>query len=615
MSDEFTITPAPEQKEEKRPVLAKGNAPPSPQTSPQDFTISPSPSTGAVIGNWYDEHVARPYRKAGAQGAVIGLGMLGPAAALSTPLRIAFMTTMGGGAEAYAQLVGRALGAKDTPKTSGEAALEIGKEGAIQGGAEVLGAGLTEVASKIGSTAVKAKELLDFARKWDMPLSGPEATGGATGKLVQTLGQSMVGGRGFGEAMRTKFFAGLNVGVEDTVQSFAKQLTQAEAGQEIKSGFKIAQDNFRKMSTSMYEGFLGRVESIAGKSPVVDFSKEALEEGKKIVGEIGQARMKYPEFKEPADIQKLMKSFVPQAGYGIPAERMTETQLPKLTIREAQTLRSWIRDLKGSENKEVQRLAFRFEKVVDDGMKSALDKIPTEGKATLKTELDAIDASYHEGKELFEGKAFKTLVDKYPEHMAHDIGLTDVTAMGDVKKALVKYGQDPEKWNLFRRMWLQDKIGAAEMTDAEPGQRLAKGVADLADSFKSKAKPMADEFFADPTGRRVLDNIDKFAQLTRSKVGLNVRSDSHLFVNYSIVHALLLGALKLGGRSSAALATAMIPAGLTRLMFNDAATDAVVGAMGAAAKAGTALTPGQIAQIARAVRLANQGYDIAKDEK
>jgi hypothetical protein len=607
MSDDFVIG-SPE-KEKQRPALTP-NMPPPPTPS-SDFQVGTPEQQKA----WYDGTVT--YRKYANQAAAI-LVAQGVGAGIAAPaIRTAFMALMGGGIDAWSQNLSRILGAKDVPQASLEAAKEIGSAGALQGLAEVGGIAVGGVAYVIGKTAAKAKELIDFARQWKMPVSGPEATGGATGKLVQVLGQSMIGGRGFAEAMKAKFFAGLNIGVEETLQLFGQRMTQLEVGGAIKTGFKIARDNFRKMSSSLYEGFLTRVKGLVGSDPIVNFTKEGFEEGKKALEEVGDLWTKYPQTKPPAEVQKFFDMFVPEAGSGVRLQnmRMAPGQRPPLTLTEAQNFRTWIRDMKGSDNPETQRLAFRFEKVVDDAMKSALDKIPTEGGATLKTELDEIDKAYHEGKSLFEGKAFKALVDKYPEHMAHDIGLTDVTAMGDVKKALVKYGQDPEKWNLFRRMWLQDKIGAAEMTDSEPGQRLAKGVVDLADSFKSKAKPMADEFFSDPTGRRVMANIDKFAELTRSKVGLTMRSDSHLFVNYSILHSLLLAGLWTARRGTA-MATAMVPAGLTRLMFNDAVTDGVVAIMKAAGKAGTVLTPPQMAQIARLVRLANQGYDdLTKDKK
>lgn len=596
---------------EKKTLLGGGGPPPTPKPSEQIQIGSPEQQK-----HWFEQ--TESYRKmidttatmAAAQ-AVPGVGLL------STPLRVAFMGVIGAGANAYGQIISRLLGGKDVPTTSTAAAKEIGSEGLMMASAEGLGVGVGALAGKIGATTAKARELLATARQWDMPVSGPEVAGGGISRTLQSVGQSMLGGKTHFFRMQNQFFAGLNTAAEDTVATFSSQVTQESAGKMIQDGFTIARSKFREMSTSLYEGLLSRVEQASGKAPIVDFSKEAFAEGKKIVEEIGQARMKYPEFKEPADIQRLMKSFVPQAGYGIPAERMTETQLPKLTVREAQKLREWVRDLKGSDNKEVQRLAYRFEKVVDDGMRSTLDKIPTEGKSTLKTELDEIDKLYRKGMELFEGKAYSTLVEKFPEHMAHSVGINDITAMRSVRQALVDYAEKPQEWDLFRRMWVQDKLAAAELTDAQPGQRLAKGITDLSDSFASKAKPMADEFFSDPKGKEVVEGLRRLSDLTKAKVGLNVKPDSHLFVNYGILHGLLMVGARMELHALPAVAmTAVAPSALVRVMYNKTATNLVVGAMEAAGKMGRTLTDAEMAQIARGVRLAFQAKGvIAKDKQ
>lgn len=603
---------------DETPALPKGYRPAALGTA----SPAPTPLDTSKVGSpdqqqqWYDQTVS--YRKtmsnmatmAGAA-AVPGVGLL------STPLRVAFMGVMGAGADAYGQIISRVLG-MPAPKTGGAAAKEIAGEGAMQAGAELGGAAVGAVAGKVGATAAKARELIATATKYDMPISGAEAAGGGLSRVTQSLGQSMLFGKSHFLRMQTKFFAGLNVAVEDTVATFGSQMTQANAGTAIKDGLSIAKSKFHEMSSGLYEGLLSRVEQATGKAPIVNFSKAATDEAKKVAEELGQVVTKYPQImKENPEVAKILGELAPQTRYGVPAARMTETPLPSLTVREAQALRSRLRDMmRESNDPSLKRLATRFEKVVDGGMRDALDKLPSgaQGK-TLKGELDDIDATYRKGQELFQGKAYSALVEKYPEQIAHSVGLQDVTAMKDVRDSLLKYANKPEQWDLFRRMWVQDKIGAAELTDAEPGQVLAKGVTNLYDALSSKSKPMADEFFSDAKGKVFLDNLKKISDITKSKVGLNVRSDSHMFINYGLLHGLLTAGLLAETHMPALALTAMVPSAMVRVMYNKEATNLVVGAMEAAGKTGAALSAPQLAQVARGIRLALQGYDIAKDQK
>ena len=591
----------------KKPMLSSGAAPVS---APK---AAAPPTTEQFIDNWYDKNVGQPYQEAGKQGMMIGVAMTVPEGvgvfglAATTPVRAAIMGILGAGVDAYNSILGYIQGSSSAPKTGGEAAWSLAKEGGFQAGAELAGGAIKDVAGKIGATAAKAREMIETGRASGMPVSGPEATGGGVGKLVQSLGQIVLPSKGFFLRMQTKFFAGLNVAVEDTVATFGSQMTQANAGATVKDGLSIAKSKFHEMSSGLYEGLLSRVEQATGKAPIVNFSKAATDEAKKVAEELGQVVTKYPQImKEEPEVAKIMGELAPQSRYGVPPERMTVTQLPSLTVREAQALRSRLRDMSSSNNPAVRRLAARFEKVVDGSMRDALDQIPGAGKGTLKTELDNIDEMYHKGKTLFDGKAYSELTTKYPEQMAHSIGLQDVTAMHDVHEALVTYANKPEQWDLFRRMWVQDKLGAAELTDAQPGQKLAKGVTDLYDALSSKSKPMADEFFSDAKGKVFMDNLRRISEITKAKVGINVRSDSHLFVNWSIVHGILAAGVVGVSHVPALAVTVLVPSALVRVMYNKEATNLVVGAMEAAAKAGTVLTPGQLAQVARGVRVAFQ---------
>lgn len=614
----------------KQPILAGGGAPPTPPPSEQFQVGTPEQQK-----HWFDQ--TESYRKiidttatmAAAQ-AVPGVG------ALSTPLRVAFMGVIGAGADAYGQILSRLLGGKDVPKTSTTAAKEIGGEGIAMAGAELTGVIGGAVLGKMGATAAKAKALLETASKYNMPVSGPEVAGGGVSRTIQSVGQSMLFGKSRFFRMQNQFFAGLNTAAEDTVATFGSQITQERAGEMIQDGFKIAKGKFREMVSPLYEGLISRVEQQTGKASFIDFSKAAKEEGQKIGEEIVEAATKFPSMMKPdSGMMRILRAMYPKvaneidSGISITGQKIKfpEVDLPKVTLRGAQGLRSMLRDIASDDSDPAaQRLAARSVKVLDGAMRDALEKIPSWSStatakaqtpgATFKEELDNIDAAYRKGKELFEGKAYSSLVEKFPEHMAHSVAIGDVTAMRSVHEALVTYAQEPARWDLFRRMWLQDKLGASELTDAQPGQRLAKGITDLSDAFASKAKPMADEFFSDPKGKEVIESLRRLSDLTKTKVGLNVKSDSHLFVNYGILHGMLMIGARMELHALPAVAlTAVGPSALVRVMYNKTATNAVVGAMEAAGNAGRVLTDAEIAQIARGVRLAFQTKRAVEEAK
>jgi len=96
----------------------------------------------------------------------------------------------------------------------------------------------------------------------------------------------------------------------------------------------------------------------------------------------------------------------------------------------------------------------------------------------------------------------------------------------------------------------------------------------------------------------------------------NVKSDSHLFVNYGILHGMLMIGARMELHALPAVAlTAVGPSALVRVMYNKTATNAVVGAMEAAGNAGRVLTDAEIAQIARGVRLAFQTKRAVEEAK
>jgi hypothetical protein len=535
----------------------------------------------------------------------LALGFVPGVGAMAWPARAAFMGLMGAGSEAWGQTISRVLGAK-APSTSGEAAKEVGKAGLAQGAAEVVGAGTGAFLGRMGQTAVKAKELLTTARKFDLPISAAELTGGGMGRTVQQIGESVIFGRRFAARMRDKFFAGLNVAADDSVATLSHQMTQQEAGASLKDAFQIARGNFHEMSSALYDGWLGRVDAKLGAAAdVIDITKGAKTEIEAIGKELQGVREKFPSImRQSADETRLMQDFdaVQQftkqfGGYSTKAIEGASS-LPKLTVREAQRLRSQLRDLvRDTQSSDIRRLAQRFEKVVNTWMDDSL-KAADPG---LASELDGIDKAYREGMELFQGKAYNAMVDKFPEEMAHSVGIADYTKMKDIRTALVKYGKSPEKWDLFRRMWLQDKMAAPELTGIEPGQRLAKGIVKLSTELKSKANPIAEEFFGDATGSEAIRNITRLSNVISSKATLGAQEGSHLFVNYAIVHSLLMGGLIGTGHLETAAATAAVPALLTRMMYSRTASNLLVKNLEVASSVGRVFTPHEISQVMRAI--------------
>lgn len=573
----------------------------------------PAPTAQINIGtpeqqkDWYDSTEA--YRKMVGQTTVMAAGGLSGVQAMPWLVRAGYMGILGMGANAWAQNVSRIL-TGEGPKTTKQAVSEMEEEGLFQAGAEVGGAVVGKVAGRLGATAVKAKELLDTAHAYSMPMAGPEVAGGGFGRTVQQIGERLLFGKSFASKMRDKFFAGLNVAADDTVATFGRQLTQEEAGTAFQDAFTIAKTKFREMSSSLYEGLIGRVEQTVGNKSIVDPTMRAFEEAKKIHQEFGQVTAKYPGLmKLPAEEAKVFDALYPGVREGVDVGKYKPQRLAPMTLREAQMLRSKLRDMAGNSDPTIRRLAARSEKVIDDSMKEALDQIPAGKDVTFKQELDGIDTAYREGKELFDGKAFSALVAKYPEEMAHSIKITDISKMRDVHKALVKYADDPETFDLFRKMWLQDKMRVPEMAVGEPGQVLAKGIANLSQDLRTKGRAITTEFFSDAKGAEVLHNLNRLAEVVKAKSNLSPVADSNLFVNWSTVHALMMGGLLATHHLPQALITASVPVGLVRVMYNKQATDVIVGAMSAAGKAGRIFSPGEIAQMTRAIRVALQGQE------
>lgn len=152
--------------------------------------MPPKASRGAPSRSWTDMAVDALPAIGGAAGGILG-GLTGiPTLGLtSAPAAIAGATALGAGGEAAKQLINRARG-KDAPTSATDAALGIGKEGAIQGALEGTGQAVTAGLVK-GGTAIyrgilkpslskinapKAAQIVQTAIQEALPVSEAGAT-------------------------------------------------------------------------------------------------------------------------------------------------------------------------------------------------------------------------------------------------------------------------------------------------------------------------------------------------------------------------------------------------------------------------------------------------------
>jgi hypothetical protein len=141
-----------------------------PKTKPRtnlDRLVDALPMVGGMVG--------------GALGAATGIPTLGMA---SAPAAIAGAGVLGAGGEAARELINRARGA-DAPPTAGQAAKDIGVQGAVQGGMEAVGQGVTAAVTPVAKAVYrgylkpslskinigKAKEIVDTAFRENLPVT------------------------------------------------------------------------------------------------------------------------------------------------------------------------------------------------------------------------------------------------------------------------------------------------------------------------------------------------------------------------------------------------------------------------------------------------------------
>lgn len=158
----------------------------APDTSMLDTLIGLLPAAGGTLGGIVG----------GIGGTVAGMGIGGVPGAVGG-------ATLGGAAgEAAKQLANRARG-KPSPETSMQALAELGKEGAIQGGSELIGAGIAKGVSS-GAKAVyrgylkpslaaknvgKANQIVETALKEAIPITRAGATIDEAGKITGKAGR------------------------------------------------------------------------------------------------------------------------------------------------------------------------------------------------------------------------------------------------------------------------------------------------------------------------------------------------------------------------------------------------------------------------------------------
>lgn len=120
------------------------------QWNKADATIGATPTR-----TWTDTAVDALPAIGGAVGGILGTVSGIPTAGLtSAPAAIAGASILGAGGEAAKQLINRVRG-KDTPQTSGAAALGIGEQGAIQGALEGAGQAVMPVLAKTGEAVYR----------------------------------------------------------------------------------------------------------------------------------------------------------------------------------------------------------------------------------------------------------------------------------------------------------------------------------------------------------------------------------------------------------------------------------------------------------------------------
>ena len=509
---------------------------------------------------------------AGALGFVAASGGLGA-------LGVAGMAGLGGGlGESVKQITNRLMGL-DTPKTSKEAALDIGKSGATQAGFELGGAAVTGLAKKVVNlpwqklvgmaSTPESKAVTGIAEKMGIPLTIPEATGSTPLKMIQNVADRSLMGRGQAFIRKKEQYDSVVKAVNESLDAVAPQTSPMATGVKMKNAFTAMDDALDREADQLYR----KADALIPKDTPVDL-KLSQRITRSDVAKSAPAAKEFPGVSShTAPYEKISSDFSRKesevAGIDISkfppaAQKQIRETLGQINSGTAswQATRKMLSDLKAfSREREAPRdavtLAKKLIPAVQRSMQKAARNIAPEAEAAI---LNA-DKFYREGRELTKDTVISVLKDKDPSKLAAAIrGPEDVA---DVRRAIVDVAKDQGAWKSFQRQRLQtylaDAGGSGELALHKIGDNLRK----------AGKEQLEEEFGKDAVGRKTLQNLTDLSDVvgrvdhlmhapTRAGAipSLHEYGDVNRVVNMTagaVAFASGIGAIKRVGREAAGL--------------------------------------------------------------
>lgn len=215
-----------------------------------------------------------------------------------------------------------------------------------------------------------------------------------------------------------------------------------------------------------------------------------------------------------------------------------------------------------------------------------------QGGQKLWQNLLTADKYYRVGAEFFDNASIVEMASKHPEKLIASLrDLSDYGALKEVKRALVVYGQDRPKWNMLKRLMIQDQLHTAALEVAgessKPALDLFTGIPRVAQKLRQNPDALRYLVGDDPETAAAINRLMRLSEVIERNGPLIGRSSTAKIGTYWLLHlaygaavgvptGLVSGSWEKGIAGGAITAgtgialTGLIPGAITKLMYSKA---------------------------------------------